>query len=99
MFEGAIVKRAEASQGPKATPTEDFAKRVVQQVLKSPLPPFFSYGQLSSLMRLLPWCPYWVREWLMMKGFGLMDPEALKKIEGNKDEPEEEKKEEEKKQE
>lgn len=64
-FEGAIVARANASQGPKSTPTAEFAERTVAAVLKKRPPPWFSYGRYSTIMAILYHLPISLKDFLM----------------------------------
>ncbi|CAK9320617.1 unnamed protein product [Citrullus colocynthis] len=56
-FKAAMLARANASQGPKATPTAEFAERTVAAILKKKPWPWFSYGGYSTLMAFLYYLP------------------------------------------
>lgn len=68
-FEEAIRARARFSQGStRSTPTEEFAKRTVNVVLKKNPPPWFSSGHLSMAASILHHLPLFVKDFIMKKG-------------------------------
>lgn len=69
-FADGIAKRAAASQD-QAMPTADFAAALVRAVLADRPKPVIRLGQGSGL---LPWVarfPLWLKDWLLMRRFGL----------------------------
>lgn len=61
-FEAAIIVRANASQGPNATPTAEFAERTVAAVLKKKPSPWFSYGGYSTIMAIMYHLPLSIKD-------------------------------------
>lgn len=70
-FRAAVLARATASQSPKSTPTDAFARHVVDIVMRPNPPPLFLHGHMSTLFRIMQWLPRFVRDWLLAKRFGL----------------------------
>lgn len=70
-FRAAVEERATASQSDKSTPGEAFAAEMVRQVLRPSSPAVLWIGHMSGLMRFLTWLPYWVRDALLARRFGL----------------------------
>jgi NAD(P)-dependent dehydrogenase (short-subunit alcohol dehydrogenase family) len=61
-FEEAIVERARASQGGKATDATLFARHVVKKVLSRRPPKHIIFGHMTGLFAMLSWSPLWVRD-------------------------------------
>jgi hypothetical protein len=61
-YRGAIEGRANASQGPNATPTAVFAKQVVQTVLKTSPPRYFTFGHFSTMFLIFFYLPRWITD-------------------------------------
>ena len=70
-FKAAVLARATASQSPKSTPTDEFARHVVATVMRPNPPALFLYGHMSVLFRILQWLPRFIRDKLLAKRFGL----------------------------
>jgi hypothetical protein len=84
-YKAAINGRANASQGPKATPTEVFAKQVVQTVLKRSPPRYFTFGHLTPLFLIFFYLPRWITDRvlsaIMVKAVKAPESEAGRKNE------------------
>ena len=71
-FRAAVAARATASQSTASTPGEEFAARVVRDVLRPEPPALLWVGHMSLLFRVLRWLlPLRLRDALLTKRFGL----------------------------
>jgi short-subunit dehydrogenase len=70
-FEKVIYERVEFSQQPGNTPTDVFAEKTVDAILKRKPPAWFSYGQYSTLSAILYYLPVWLRDLIMRKLYKL----------------------------
>jgi len=61
-FEPKIIQRMNASQGQGSMDTNEFARKVVAQVLRPSPPPYLTLGYNSTLFYLLQWLP---RQWAL----------------------------------
>lgn len=66
-FEESIKARAHFSQGLKATPAEEFAKKTVNEVLKKNPPAWFSAGQYSTIMAIMYHLPLSIKDYILRK--------------------------------
>lgn len=66
-FEEAIRARAFLSQGLKATPAEEFARKTVNVVLKKNPPAWFSAGQYSTVMSIMHHLPLSIKDFILRK--------------------------------
>ncbi|CAM8986588.1 hypothetical protein QQ045_006047 [Rhodiola kirilowii] len=66
-FEAAIRDRVDFSQRGKATPSEEFAKKVVAQVLKKDPPAWFTYGAFSTTMSIMYHLPLSIRDYILRR--------------------------------
>jgi short-subunit dehydrogenase len=66
-FEDAIRARACLSQGLRATPAEEFAKKTVNVVLKKNPPAWFSAGQYSTIMAVMHHLPLSIKDFILKK--------------------------------
>ncbi|KAL6993113.1 hypothetical protein U1Q18_011231 [Sarracenia purpurea var. burkii] len=66
-FEDAIRARAYFSQGLKPTPSEEFAKKTVAALLQKNPPPWFSYGEYSTIMSIMYHLPIFIKDFLIRK--------------------------------
>ncbi|KAF3439091.1 hypothetical protein FNV43_RR17366 [Rhamnella rubrinervis] len=70
-FKEAIVERARASQGNKASDATVFARHVVKKVLSPKPPKQIVFGYMTGLFSVLSWSPLWVRDWFFATRFSL----------------------------
>ncbi|KAI3775798.1 hypothetical protein L1987_45552 [Smallanthus sonchifolius] len=66
-YEGAIRERAYFSQGPKATASKEFANKTVAAILKEQPPPWFSFGQYSTIMAIMYHLPIFIKDFILKK--------------------------------
>ncbi|XP_047324521.1 short-chain dehydrogenase RED1-like [Impatiens glandulifera] len=66
-YEAAIHARAYFSQGSKATPADEFAKKVVAVVMKKDPPSWFSSGQYSTIMAIVYHLPLFLKDFLLRR--------------------------------
>ncbi|XXG70668.1 hypothetical protein AAC387_Pa07g0100 [Persea americana] len=68
-FESAIRARAEFSQGPRSTHTDEFAKKTVAAVLKKNPPAWFSCGRYSTIAGIMYHLPLFIRDALLRMAY------------------------------
>ncbi|KAL7614383.1 hypothetical protein Lser_V15G06799 [Lactuca serriola] len=66
-YEAAIKKRAYFSQGPNATPSQEFAEKTVDAILKQDPPSWFSYGQYSIISAIIYHLPIFLKDFILKK--------------------------------
>lgn len=64
-FETGIRMRTEYSQGPRSTPADRFARKVVAAVLRRRPPAYFTYGHLSGFFAILYHLPIFVKDFVL----------------------------------
>ncbi|XP_070049797.1 short-chain dehydrogenase virD-like [Nicotiana tomentosiformis] len=70
-FKEAIIERAKASQGGKATEALVFARHVATKVLSPKPPKVIQFGHMTGLFSLLSWSPLWARDLFFSTRFKL----------------------------
>ncbi|KAL8143194.1 hypothetical protein V2J09_016226 [Rumex salicifolius] len=68
-YDASIQLRANMSQGPKATPADEFAKRTTAEILKNNPPAWFSYGHMSTIMAILHYLPMFIQDFIIHRVF------------------------------
>ncbi|GLC34651.1 hypothetical protein PLESTB_001238400 [Pleodorina starrii] len=68
-FAAVIRQRASISQGSNSMPTDQFARGVVQQLLRPRPPRHFLLGGFVPLIQFALWWPMWLRDRVMSKTF------------------------------
>ncbi|KAL8475049.1 hypothetical protein ACS0TY_031464 [Phlomoides rotata] len=68
-FEEAIRARASLSQTSKSTPSEEFAKKIVDEVLKENPRSWISLGFGSTMMAILYYLPLFIKDFLIRRKF------------------------------
>ncbi|KAI7891884.1 uncharacterized protein EV154DRAFT_587456 [Mucor mucedo] len=66
-----IIARATLSQGPGSTPNEVFATHVVKRVLQPVSPRYITFGATSWIFLFLYYLPFFVKDFIFYKKFGL----------------------------
>ncbi|KAJ6804640.1 short-chain dehydrogenase cctT-like [Iris pallida] len=66
-YEASIRARTAQSQGPRATPAAELAKKTVSVVLKRNPPAWFSYGHLSTIFAIFYHLPLCLRDFVYRK--------------------------------
>ena len=70
-FQEKIYQRASYSQSINSTPTDVFARKTVDALLRKNPPLCFVYGYMSRTYAVLYYMPLWVRDWYFSRKFGL----------------------------
>ncbi|KAG1464274.1 hypothetical protein G6F56_005114 [Rhizopus delemar] len=66
-----IINRGSMSQGPHSTPSEVFAAHVVKKVNRDTAPRYITYGAMSWIFVLFYYLPYFLRDMIFYKKFGV----------------------------
>ncbi|CDH50848.1 uncharacterized oxidoreductase-like [Lichtheimia corymbifera JMRC:FSU:9682] len=72
-----IYARATMSQGPGATPTDDFAAKVAGKLLGSP-PRYITYGAKSLAFLLFYYLPFFVKDFVLKRMLGVNEVKRVK---------------------
>ncbi|KAG0233283.1 hypothetical protein BGW41_001532 [Actinomortierella wolfii] len=67
-----VLARANASQVPGCTPTEEFAQYVAKKCLKSSPPRYIDYGYMTNLFRIVRYLPWALYDFFFSRRFGLI---------------------------
>ncbi|PKA58085.1 11-beta-hydroxysteroid dehydrogenase-like 4B [Apostasia shenzhenica] len=64
-YDAAIRARADFSQMPRSTPADEFAKKIVADILKNNPPSWISYGHLATICAILYHLPLFLRDFIL----------------------------------
>ncbi|KAG2177251.1 hypothetical protein INT43_007908 [Umbelopsis isabellina] len=70
-FRKSIETRATSSQAPGCTPTDVFAKNVVNAVMKPRPRNYFTYGRLSTIFLIFYHLPAWLKDTILSRMLGV----------------------------